>query len=300
MTDPSTWCLVPGEKHVAYLWARGAIFVDEEIEQGIGAALISSDLHEVRHGLYARAEGFEDRKLQALESALAEPSIAGVLTAFLDFPGDIVEKFAKAGKPLVMIERPEPVRGKGNAMLDHRQGARLAAKALVELGRTRLGYVGPCYETGWAGGVRHEAIVRELAGHGIELAGVDEITYDMNAGAAATERLLEKHPDLDAIVFASDIQAFGGLKKLREKKIEVPGTIAVIAFDDTPNARRVFPPLSSVKQPFQELGYVATKMLLEAIAGDKGALKNIVLPEELVLRGSALPDPREEKLIQES
>jgi DNA-binding LacI/PurR family transcriptional regulator len=297
VTPPSSWKIVEGQKHIALVWAWGASYVDHEIEQGMSRALLTSDLYEIRCRLEAQDPGFEAQKTEVLKLILEEPAVVGVLAAFVDFDQSIVDELAKRGKPTVFIERPEPFRGEGCVRLDHHQGARLATEALVNAGRRRIAYLGAWHGKGWAGEQRHHAVRDLLASRGLPFEVETEETYDTNASAAATARLLDRIPEIDAIVFGSDLQAIGGMKILRERKIDVPKRIAVVGFDDSDSARRVMPRLSSVRQPFQDTGFMATEMLLKAINGDRRALRNVTLPQQVVLRGSVLDDPQAEKVV---
>ena len=86
-------------------------------------------------------------------------------------------------------------------------------------------------------------------------------------GHAATLRLLERRPDVDAIFAASDLAAFGVVRALRERGRRVGDDVAVIGFDDIPAAAEQQPPLSTVQQPIAALGTAMTRLLLDRIEG---------------------------------
>lgn len=298
MSETMSMKLVEGGKHIAILWAYRGSYVDHEIEQGISRGLLECDHHEYRLRLDAQKPEATDLKRSFLDEVLKEPSIIALLAVFIDFDQSLVEALAKKGKPTVFIERPLPIRGDGTILLDHVMGARLAAKAMLDLGRKRIGFIGPCLDVGWAGSTRLNEIRSVLAERGLMLEAEDEGCYDMKNAAAATEKLLDRVPDLDTIIFASDIQAFGGIRTLRARGISVPDRMAIMGFDNSDSARRAAPALASVHQPFDQMGALAVHMLLKTIAGEKDALKNITLPEELVLRGSCLPRGQTERVFR--
>ena len=99
--------------------------------------------------------------------------------------------------------------------------------------------------------------------------------------------MLDRRPDLDAVFVASDLMAMGVLRGLRRAGRRVPDDVAVIGFDDSPAARHTDPPLTTVRQPVEEMG-ARTAHELIALINDPGAEpRSIVLPTELILRESA-------------
>jgi LacI family transcriptional regulator len=88
-----------------------------------------------------------------------------------------------------------------------------------------------------------------------------------------------------AVVCANDQTALGVMHALARRGIDVPRDVAVTGFDDVPVARHLHPPLTTVRQPIQELGATAFDILYSRISGS-GGLLDIVLPVRLVVRES--------------
>jgi LacI family transcriptional regulator len=88
-----------------------------------------------------------------------------------------------------------------------------------------------------------------------------------------------------AIVCANDQAALGVMHALARRGIEVPGDVAVTGFDDVPVARHLHPPLTTVRQPIQELGATAFDVLHSRISGGEGEA-DVCLPVRLVIRES--------------
>jgi DNA-binding LacI/PurR family transcriptional regulator len=80
--------------------------------------------------------------------------------------------------------------------------------------------------------------------------------------------------------------AIGALGELAAAGRRVPDDVAVVGFDDVAVAATATPPLTTVRQPVEEMGREMTKMLLERIAGG-GERESLVVPTELVVRASA-------------
>jgi len=110
--------------------------------------------------------------------------------------------------------------------------------------------------------------------------------YSAAAGARVVASLLDcGRPLPRAIVCANDQTAMGVLHALARRGIAVPGDVAVTGFDDVPVARHLHPPLTTVRQPIQELGATAFDVLFSRISTGRGE-PDVVFPVRLVLRES--------------
>jgi DNA-binding LacI/PurR family transcriptional regulator len=91
---------------------------------------------------------------------------------------------------------------------------------------------------------------------------------------------------VDAVFAASDLMAAGALRALRAAGQRVPDDVAVVGFEDSAVARYAQPPLTTVRQPIEEMGRQATRLLLAEVAGQAGGM-HLVLDVELIVRASA-------------
>ncbi len=98
--------------------------------------------------------------------------------------------------------------------------------------------------------------------------------------------LLERAPDLDAVFAASDLMAVGALAELRRRGRRVPGDVAVVGFEDSVLARHTDPPLTTVRQPVEELGRTMARILTD-ITRHGAPRQQVTLPTELVVRESS-------------
>ncbi len=170
--------------------------------------------------------------------------------------------------------------------VDNQGGARLATQRLIDGGRRAVATIaGPQDMT--AGQDRllgyRQAVVRTgCLDRGLVVFG----DFGQTSGEHATARLLDRRPDVDAIFAASDMMAVGALRALHRAGRKVPGDVAVIGFDDLPISRWTDPPLTTVRQPVEEMGARMTGELLAMISGAAPA-RRTVLDTQLVLRKSA-------------
>ena len=163
----------------------------------------------------------------------------------------------------------------------------LAIEHLIATGRRHIAHV--TGEIQYAAAQdRAKGTLAALAAAGLDLVG-DSVRFGSWTeawGRAATHTLLDRHPDVDAILCGSDQIARGVLDILRDRGIDVPGQVAVMGFDNwqvlTAGAR---PPLTSVDMNFEMLGRRAAQLLVSAITGTVTAGVE-TLPCRLVVRGS--------------
>jgi len=185
--------------------------------------------------------------------------------------------------------------------VDDEGAARATAEHLLALGHRRFGIALPHGLPGDTGAeveraASHYVTRSRLAGWrtALEAAGIDWASVPVgsgpgklrDSGRVAGGRLLDRADRPTAIIALSDVLAIGVLEAARERGIAVPGELSVTGFDDVPEAGRAVPPLTTVRQPHQQKGSEAVRLLLEAPAA-----ASVVLPTELVVRASTAPAP---------
>lgn len=166
---------------------------------------------------------------------------------------------------------------------DERGGARAMVEYLRSTGRQRIATVtGPLDTFGGRG--RLEGY-RDVVGAAFDESLAEEGDYTQDSGERAMTKLLERHPDLDAVFVANDAMALGALNALRAAGRRVPEDVAIGGFDDSAAALAARPALTTMRQPWQRISSEMVRLLLAAIAGDEPSA--VILPTELVRRGSA-------------
>jgi LacI family transcriptional regulator len=117
--------------------------------------------------------------------------------------------------------------------------------------------------------------------------------YSALGGAKVITSLLDAGKKLPrAILCANDQTALGVIHALARHGMDVPGDVAVTGFDDVPVARHLHPPLTTVRQPMQEMGATAFDVLYSRISATGGE-PDVVLPVQLIVRESCgcAPNP---------
>ncbi|MCQ4162785.1 LacI family transcriptional regulator [Roseomonas sp. GC11] len=202
------------------------------------------------------------------DSLRDEPQAKGRIVA-------VSEEIAGQGIPSVTIDNAAAMREATAHLigLGHRRIAHLAGPAGNGLTVQRLaGFHAAMREAGLP-------VPRGMVGGG---------AFTIQAGEEGMSRLLARQAPPTAVVCANDEIAIGAIKAARERGIPVPAGMSVVGFDDIDVARAVHPGLTTIRQPRQDLGREAARMLLALLAGE-AVVRNLCLPTQMILRASTAP-----------
>ena len=94
--------------------------------------------------------------------------------------------------------------------------------------------------------------------------------------------------DFTAIFSSNDQMALGLMHAIRDAGLDIPGDVSVVGFDDIPEAAHFWPPLTTVRQDFAELGRRCIALLLDGITDGPDQQRSPIIPE-LIVRGSTGP-----------
>jgi DNA-binding LacI/PurR family transcriptional regulator len=156
-----------------------------------------------------------------------------------------------------------------NIELDHTLAARYALEHLQGLGHRRIGFIqGQSFSSDTR--VRWQAIVKVAKELGIAIEPQLVVALEgddptLEPGRLATHKMLAKGLPFTAIFAFNDLSAMGAIVALREAGLQVPGQVSVLGFDDVIGASTNNPPLTTVRQPLQEMGRAAATALLRRI-----------------------------------
>ncbi|WP_308798112.1 LacI family DNA-binding transcriptional regulator [Agromyces silvae] len=198
---------------------------------------------------------------------------------------------AKNGVPLVEVDTYQlPASDSYSVGATNFAGGMAATQYLLELGHTRIGFLGGDAVTQASLGRKHGHLAA-LASAGIP-AGTDlveegEFTYE--SGLHAAQELLGRPDRVTAIFAASDAQAAGVLEAARLAGLSVPQDLSVIGFDDQLVARMTAPQLTTIRQPSEAMGAYAVEVAHKLLLGGSPAAFHTDLATELVTRGSTAP-----------
>lgn len=203
----------------------------------------------------------------------------------------LLPQIEATGIPFVMVDSQQSRDGRClNIVSDNQGGMRAVIEHLVELGHRRIAFLGgKSSREDSISGAREQAYLEIMKAHGLEkhcqveygdwLA--DFHDWEDGATAAAAARLLESASRPTGVACASDHIAMIVMRLAAERGLRVPEDVSVTGFDDVAVSALYNPPLTTVAQPFEEIGRAAVRYLLNP---EQNIEK--ILPAQLIVRGS--------------
>ncbi|MCT9870550.1 LacI family DNA-binding transcriptional regulator [Paenarthrobacter aurescens] len=217
---------------------------------------------------------FRNQSVDGIVILVPHPDVLGVLHE-VAVPVPIVAVGAGAGNQLT------------GASLNQRLGARLAVEYLIALGHRHIAHVsGPPH---WIDAAERIKGWEEALGNaGLETEVLLRGAWDAASGYRAGLELLH-HRGITAVFVANDQMAVGVLRAVQEAGLQVPGQISVVGYDDQPEAEFFMPPLTTIKQDFEELGRRCMEAMLQQLDGGGGSGEQIVNPRLVIRSTTAAP-----------
>ncbi|MBK8023092.1 MAG: LacI family DNA-binding transcriptional regulator [Chloroflexi bacterium] len=256
------------------------------ITQGVDKALSESNCDLVLYTSHHQLSK-ETYYVNAIANGITE----GLLLIAPQFPSAYLDMLRERDFPYVIIDQADPTENSGVVEATNYQGAYEATQYLCKLGHTRIAFI--------KGSLNVWSAVERLRGYQAALAdcGIPSRTelildgdYQQQGAYEATKHVLANvDPPPTALFASNDISAFGAMDAAREHGFTIPDDISIIGFDDIPQASLVYPKLTTVRQPLEQMGQVAAEMLMERIEDRSRPPQRITLATHLVIRDSCTP-----------
>ncbi|HUZ24707.1 MAG TPA: LacI family DNA-binding transcriptional regulator [Streptosporangiaceae bacterium] len=234
----------------------------------------------------------EQRYLELLE----EHRVQGILiTPVADADSRLVP-LQQRGTPVILVDSKSPSGSQCSVAVDDVLGGEAAMAHLIEAGHERISYIGGPVSLrqvadrldGAIAAMRHAG--RATADLHVIETGALNVAAGQRAGAQIAKLPARRRPT--ATFCANDLVALGLLQEMTRRGIAVPDELAIVGYDDIEFAAAAAVPLSSVRQPRQELGRMAAQLLLEEALGTAGHQhRQVIFRPELEIRQSSLRAP---------
>lgn len=229
-----------------------------EIVQGVAEVVERSSYELI---LYSISPG-KDRSA-ALDRILDARLTAGLVAIT---PGKVSARLTQLheqGFPVVMLDDQGLPTSAPWVGADNRTGAYMAIRHLISLGHRRIAHIQgpPSYQCSHD---RYQGYEQALTEAGIPLdpSLVLQGDFEPASGHASARQFFSMAERPTAIFTGNDNMAWGVLDVAEEYGLQVPDDLAVVGFDDTAHSARTRPPLTTVRQPFEEMGQRAAELLL--------------------------------------
>jgi DNA-binding LacI/PurR family transcriptional regulator len=227
--------------------------------------------------------------------AIPDATVDGFVVVGLEVDRGEIQLMRRRDVPFVMVDSDAPP-DVPSVNVDDRSGACAVMQHVLDLGHRRIAII--CIESGKSGQIERftGTVAARLAGygealemHGLTLDAPDiqliEAATSWEGGQTAFELLWSAGSHPTAIVAMSDIMAIGVMDAAKARRLHLPRDLAVVGFDDLPDARHMRPGLTTVRQPVEEKGRLAADLLVGALAKSDEVVHHL-LPTELVIRQS--------------
>lgn len=227
------------------------------------------------------------KKEQFYLDVMRAESVDGIILPPINEHDPAVLSLVKDGMPVVTVDRSLAHSAMDKVEVDNRRGAVEAVEHLIKLGHRRIGLIAgrPNVSTSRE---RRQGYEDAIAAHNIPLQ-LDYIRvgdFKQASGHALADELLALPTPPTALFVLNNLMAVGALEAIHQRRLKIPGDIALIGFDDLPWAEALDPPLTVVRQPAYEVGRAAAELLLKRLGDLKRPETHLKLLPKLVIRSS--------------
>ena len=260
-------------------WALEIIEGVERVAQDAGYGTVVSSLN------------LDGSRIRPWLANLAERKSDGLLMAVYQLDAKQIQRVKSLGIPVVLID---PVGQPGPDLMTvgaaNWEGGYSATQHLLQLGHKRIAMIGG-REDLQCSSAREDGYISALrrAGISADPALMVPGDFSIEAGEAATRKLLDLPERPTAIFTGNDGQAMGAYRAARSAGLRIPEDLSIIGFDDIPAAEWIEPGLTTIRQPVVQMAETAMRALLRHLDGDEELPQRIELGTELVVRGSTAP-----------
>ncbi len=235
--------------------------------------------------LLANTDNDASREVEFLHLFSERAQVDGVILIATVLGEGHLAAIGELSVPLVLLD--QRLAGRPCVYQDDFEAMREVA-TLALRGSSNPAYLGVFEEDVSAGRERHRGFLAACADAGIEVPADAQMVADftVDSGYECTERLLDVHPETDAIVCATDSIAYGALTCLREYGHHVPEEVQVTGVGDGELSQIVTPTLTTVHHHYKTSGSEAAKMLVGAMTGADSVAREVKMGYEVMARNS--------------
>ena len=240
-----------------------------QAEQFYTRVFLGTELEARLHDYYVLLTviGRHFTKGNSIPRFLLERNVDGVIIAG-SVNDKIIEYIDGLGLPIILVDYQFKRKPCSAVLIDNRNGTRSAVSHLIQIGHTRIGFIG--------GDLRHPSIAERygtykatLEEHGLvpdpSWIAADEKYLSFKSGCTAAEKVLSAPSRPEALFAANDSMAIGSLHCAKRQGLRIPEDLAIVGFDDLEVSSHVEPRLTSVRVHKEEMGRLAVRRLVDIL-----------------------------------
>ena len=261
-----------------------------EVVRGMQDRLAESE-HDLLIFTSRSPEHVDSQLTRAVQKGRAD----GLLLCSTPLTPDRARSLKASGAPVVLVDSSHP--DFDSVCVDNREGGAVATQHLLDAGHERIAHIAPnpVSVPGVERRAGYEETLRKAgrtpdARYVVASDDAEHHGYTREAGYDAMQHLLALPEPPDAVFAASDVQALGALKAVRDAGLRVPEDVALVGYDDIRTS--AYLGLSTLSQPMYEMGKVAIDKLIRRIAEPTRPVSHTTFSAELIVRetcGALLP-----------
>jgi LacI family transcriptional regulator, galactose operon repressor len=256
--------------------ARGV--EDAATEAGLSVILCNSDQQVERERRYL--DLFEENRVQ------------GILITPVEGVNERLRQLQRRGTPVVLVDRWASTRNHCSVSVDDVYGGEQATTHLIRQGHRRIAFVGGPFGIKQVrdrhDGARQALLAAGLAPDALTVVETPALKFSCGRDAGAQIAEMPAHTRPTAALCANDLLALGLLQEMTHRQLRVPDDLAIVGYDDIDFAAAAARPLSSVRQPRDQLGRAAAELLIDEASQDgPHSHRQLVFEPELIVRDSS-------------
>lgn len=238
------------------------------------------------YAVFLAESNAEPEREKKVVQSFAERRVDGIVVTSSRVGALYLPLLSEMMVPIVLVNNQHPGAFVHSVMIGNVEGSRAAAGHLVDLGHTRIAYLGDQF--GYQSDTERFAGYREA----LDAAGIPFLPELVVHGDGkpeeairAMDKLLALPQPPTAVCCYNDMSALGAMRSIRLHGLRVPEDISVVGFDDLFLASYTEPPLTTVRQPMKQMGQLAMESLFKLMSGEESAIR-IRVEAELIVRES--------------
>jgi len=212
-------------------------------------------------------------------------NVDGIIVFQASDGSSVIKNFKDRGIPVVGIDRALQEEEADHVIVGNREAGQMAAKYLYSMGHVSVACIeGPAPVR--LSRERFEGFKEYYSSKGQDVVSIRAKNFEFEEGITAVRSLLEQGKEFTGLWAQDDLLAIGAMHELKRLGIRIPEDISVMGMDDIKTCRMVFPALTTIRQPYEEICEKALDLLINRIKDPVLPISRFTLPPSLVIRDS--------------
>jgi LacI family transcriptional regulator len=240
-----------------------------------------------QYDLLLTSTDYQTARMTNCVRRMLERKVDGVAIMTSEMDMALIKDLSRRGVPLVFMDVGQVGPRMSHVLIDYANGIRQAVDHVVSLGHTRVAFISGPLDLHSAR-TRRQAFLDGMRAHRIKPDPklIREGTHTAEGGRQAMKAILRQRKHPTVAVCSNDWTAIGALHALDEARMQVPGDVSLVGFDDIPLVSYTSPPLTSVRMSAGDVGSTAFEALFRLIGGERLEGDVYQVPTKLVVRES--------------